>query len=351
MITIDNEVVSVGTDVKCHLCGAAGMREFPAFREFRRITSDCRSWPAGGRLCCCPNCGTVQKIVDDDWNREVAELYAGYNIYDQAAGAEQAVFDQATGAAASRSARLLAALRGDCPDFCISKNGTVPFIALPGTGRMLDVGCGNERDVAGLQPCHARLVARRHGVGRQVPRRDRAHSGRTAALYLPAVGSAGRVRRDYDDPRPGAHSAPQAYFKQLATKLRPGGLLVVELPHHVANPFELLIADHCTHFASETAAALLQRAGFEVMQTAGDWVPKELTLVARARFGVESRSKERRKQSAPIAPCTLLPAPRSGHRRAAGLACRAFRRRASWPRRANSASSARRSPGRGSLPS
>ena len=36
----------------------------------------------------------MQKLVDDAWNREVEELYAGYAIYDQAEGAEQAVFDQ-----------------------------------------------------------------------------------------------------------------------------------------------------------------------------------------------------------------------------------------------------------------
>ena len=104
-----DELTFVVTGTTCHLCGAAGLLEFVAFRQFRRITSDCRPWPAGGRLCGCPSCGTVQKIVDEEWNREVAELYAGYAIYDQAEGAEQAVFDQATGAAASRSTRLLAA--------------------------------------------------------------------------------------------------------------------------------------------------------------------------------------------------------------------------------------------------
>ena len=55
----------------------------------------------------------------------------------------------------------------------------------------------------------------------------------------------------------------------------------MELPHHVANPFELLIADHCTHFAAATAAALLERAGLEIVSVAENWVPKELTLVAR----------------------------------------------------------------------
>ena len=74
---------------------------------------------------------------------------------------------------------------------------------------------------------------------------------------------------------------PESCLQQLLAKLTPGGLLIVELPHHVANAFELLIADHCTHFAAESATALLRRAGFDVLQSADDWVPKELTLVAR----------------------------------------------------------------------
>ena len=68
----DIEPVFLGSETACHLCGAAGLEEFVAFREFRRITSDCRPWPAGGRLCACQGCGSVQKLVDDAWNREAA---------------------------------------------------------------------------------------------------------------------------------------------------------------------------------------------------------------------------------------------------------------------------------------
>ena len=266
MNATQSELIALGADVACHLCGASGLLEFPAFRDFRRITSDCRPWPTGGRLCGCPNCGTVQKIVDDEWNREVAELYAGYAIYDQAAGAEQAVFDQATGAAASRSSRLLAALRS--------------AVDLPAKGRMLDVGCGNG--------------AMLHAFSQAMPAWSLAGT-EIGEKYRRTIESIPAVEELYTCQPwvvPGEFDVitmihvlehiphPEAYLKRLETKLRPGGLLIVELPHHVANPFELLIADHCTHFAAETATALLQRAGFEVIQTAEDWVSKELTLVA-----------------------------------------------------------------------
>ncbi len=263
------ELLSLGPETACHVCGAAGLTEFAGFRDFRRITSDCRPWPAGGRLCGCPDCGSVQKLVDDVWNREVAELYADYAIYDQAEGAEQAVFDQSSGAASSRSQRLLTAL-------CRS-------IELPATGRMLDVGCGNG----------AMLRAFRQAApGWSLAGTELSGKYRRLVESIPGVESL------YTCPPaevPGQFDVitmihvlehipqPAAFLARLLPKLVPGGLLVVELPHHVANPFELLIADHCTHFAAATAAALLRRSGLDLLSVAGDWVPKELTLVARRR--------------------------------------------------------------------
>ncbi len=279
MNATQSELIALGADVSCHLCGASGLLEFPAFRDFRRITSDCRPWPAGGRLCGCPTCGAVQKIVDDEWNREVSELYAGYAIYDQAAGAEQAVFDQTTGAAASRSSRLLAALRN--------------AVDLPAKGRMLDVGCGN----GAMLRAFSQTLTCWSLAGTEI-----------GDKYRPTIENITGVEQLYTCQPwvvPGEFDVitmihvlehiphPEAYLKRLETKLRPGGLLIVELPHHVANPFELLIADHCTHFAADTAAALLERAGFEVMQTAEDWVPKELTLVARRPLATAAVTTEK----------------------------------------------------------
>jgi len=284
---MDIELVPLGTDAKCHLCGAGGLLEFARFSAFRRITSDCRPWPAGGRLCGCAACGSVQKIVDEAWNREVDELYAGYAIYDQAAGAEQVVFDQATGAAASRSLRLLTALRA--------------AVELPRAGRMLDIGCGNG--------------AMLRAFGQSMPGWTLAGT-ELGDKYRDTIENIPGVQRLYTCPPwevPGEFDVatmihvlehipwPETYLRQLLPKLRPGGLLVVELPYHVANPFELLIADHCTHFAADTAAALLRRAGFEVLATADDWVPKELSIVARRPLAENNRSTAQSESAATTA--------------------------------------------------
>src|SRR5271169_6164144 len=37
-------------DLVCRVCGAAALEEFPQFARLPRVTSDCRPFPAGGRL-------------------------------------------------------------------------------------------------------------------------------------------------------------------------------------------------------------------------------------------------------------------------------------------------------------
>jgi SAM-dependent methyltransferase len=152
--------------------------------------------------------------------------------------------------------------------------------ALPGKARMLDIGCGNGatlRAFGQMQPEWS-LVGTELG---DRWRRDVERIEQVESLYTCPPGE---VPGEFDvvtmihvlEHIPG----PKALLHTLHRKLVRGGLLVLELPHYAANPFELLIADHCTHFAAATAVALLESCGYEVLSVADDWVPKELTLVA-----------------------------------------------------------------------
>jgi dTDP-4-dehydrorhamnose reductase/2-polyprenyl-3-methyl-5-hydroxy-6-metoxy-1,4-benzoquinol methylase len=260
--------------IACRLCGATELQEFVDFRALGRVTSDCRPWPAGGRLYQCARCGGVQKIADEAWRRETDAIYAGYAIYHQGEGVEQAVFDQTSGAASSRSQRLLGALRSHVP--------------LPGRGRLLDVGCGNgamlrafSQALPGWSLVGTELDDKNRGVIERIEHVERLYT--CPPDQVPGAFDAATMIHVLE------HIAePHGFLATVWSKLAPGGLLLVELPHHVANPFELLIADHCTHFAAATATALLEAAGFEVLLTAEDWVPKELTVVARKADGARA---------------------------------------------------------------
>jgi hypothetical protein len=59
----------------------------------------------------------------------------------------------------------------------------------------------------------------------------------------------------------------------------------VHVPNHEQNPFDLLIADHSSHFSPRTLEGALARAGYRVQALATDWVPKEQTAVATIAQG------------------------------------------------------------------
>jgi 2-polyprenyl-3-methyl-5-hydroxy-6-metoxy-1,4-benzoquinol methylase len=209
----------------------------------------------------------VQKTVDAEWESEVEQIYGSYSIYHQSEGAEQSVFDEISGGVSSRSGHLLEQLRSQ--------------INLPETGRLLDVGCGNgaflrafSSVMRGWSLCGTELNAKYKKVVEDIPG--------VVALY---VGGPTDV--------PGCFSIitlihvlehipePGQLLSQLWDKLDLGGHLVVEVPSFKRNPFDLLIADHITQFSKETFLRTVRGAGYDVITATEDWVPKELTIVAR----------------------------------------------------------------------
>ncbi|MBI1337375.1 MAG: methyltransferase domain-containing protein [Phycisphaera sp.] len=257
----------------CHLCGSTGTVPIAGYRYLRRVTSDCRPWGAGGRLMVCGGCGGVSHPLDRAWHDEAASVYSGYTIYHQSGGVEQSVFDMQTGVAATRSVSLLEYVR--------------QRVTLPERGAWLDVGCGNG---AMLRACSAVLPGWRlmgtelDGRYRQrvesIPGVEHMHAG-----YPWEVGSGfdviSLVHVLEHVPQPGA------MLSRLVGMLNPGGVLLVEVPDHATNPFDLVIVDHCSHFTALSLCGVLDRAGMADACVVNDALPKELTAIwQRGRRGV-----------------------------------------------------------------
>jgi hypothetical protein len=76
---------------------------------------------------------------------------------------------------------------------------------------------------------------------------------------------------------------PIPYLQSLRELLTDDGLLLFEVPDLDTSPFDILIADHCSHFDRGTLTRAVGMAGFgAVRMAAGECVAKELTLLARA---------------------------------------------------------------------
>ena len=265
------ETTAVG-DTRCGICETGTLGELAEYRALRRVTSDCRPWPAGGRIGVCRSCGAVQKPCDDAFLAEIDDIYRSYTIYHQAAGAEQAVFEQSSGLPASRSARLLETFRRHTD--------------LKPVGRMLDVGCGNGATIRAFgrvapdwTKAGTEFDAKYRAEVESIPNTEPLHVGpvETVPGSFDVITMVHVLEHIVD---------PIEMLKTLRGKLAPGGLLLIEVPHHPANPFELLIADHRTHFTAGSLTRVLATAGFETATVAEDWIPKELSAVARPATGI-----------------------------------------------------------------
>ena len=250
----------------CHICAADSPVLFPEYAEFKRITSDCKPWPSGGGLALCRQCSCVQAVVNDPWRSEIQKIYQSYTIYFQGHGTEQNVFDQKTGAASSRSDKLLEKLQKNIP--------------LPDRGRLLDIGCGNGSFLGSF----GRLFPKWSLAGSEYDDKHRAHVESLPGVEQFFTSDISQIPGTFDLISL-VHvlehiESPRGFLNSIREKLNPGGFLLIELPYYVENPFELFIADHATHFDGATISRLLTSCGFQVWHRGSEWIPKELTLVA-----------------------------------------------------------------------
>jgi 2-polyprenyl-3-methyl-5-hydroxy-6-metoxy-1,4-benzoquinol methylase len=255
------------TVILCHICGSDAVTEVPRYPGFHRVTSDCKTWPPGGKLSVCRDCGCAQAVLDRIWHSEAKQIYEDYTIYHQSKGVEQSVFDQASGQAISRSSRLLERLRAE--------------IALPETGRLMDIGCGN----GALLRAFSELTTAWSLVGVEVNDHYR-------SVVENIAGVEGLFTCSPEEVPGRVHvvslmhalehiPSPNKFIARLWEKLEVGGLLLIQVPDCAQNPFMFLVADHASHFFVPTLRELVQSVGYEVLVATNDWVAKEITVVAR----------------------------------------------------------------------
>ena len=240
----------------------------------------------------CRQCGCVQNLPDSTFLREIAEIYRAYAIYHQSDGQEQPAFDASTGAAAPRSRKLL--------------DRFLENVELPSTGRMLDIGCGNGATLKAFRQLRPAWSL----VGTELNEKYRASIEAVAGNEGFHAGAPQAIPGEFDLVSM-IHVLehviePLDFLSKLRSKLAAGGILLVEVPAYRQNPFDLLIADHRTHFDTASLSLLAERAGYTVEEVADDWVAKELSVVARptgsrvtslppATNGITSRESVERK--------------------------------------------------------
>jgi len=165
--------------------------------------------------------------------------------------------------------------------------------ALPKTGSLLDIGCGNGvflRAFGAHNPCWQmtglELDTRNLALIESIPGVTKLHVGSVESLkarfdLIVLIHALEHI------------PAPVDYLKSLSSLLNPEGFLLIQVPDLEASPFDILIADHCTHFSTETLCSIIDKSGFDSVRFEAGCVTKELTLIAKRADLPDERAAKR----------------------------------------------------------
>jgi len=251
--------------LNCHICGGY-LDEFESFSDLHQVTSDCRPWRKGGHLCICQKCYTVQKPITRQWQREVEEIYNGYEMYTQGSGLEQNTFDSLSGASEARSIKIVSWLES---------------FDLPETGSLLDIGCGNGAFLKAFSKKYPKWDL----TGLELDNRNKEEIESINGVKKLYTGNV-NILNEHFDIIVMIHvlehiSNPVQYLIALSKKLKQGGSIIIEVPHLAKSPFDILIADHCIHFDFTSLETVVKRSGFKVVKAVSDYIPKEISLLGQ----------------------------------------------------------------------
>ncbi len=255
-------------DHTCRICGGSDLGEIAGFPALPRVTSDSKPWPAGGALAVCGDCGAMQKLVTPAWREEIERIYGDYEIYHQSAGAEQPIYQAGSEVAVPRSARILDHIKSS--------------LDLPERLAALDFGCGTGSAL--------RMFAERQPgwtlYGAEISDRSLTALRQITSFAELFTCPPEQILHRFDLVT-AIHSIehviePVATLRALGGRLADGGHLAVQVPDCDATPYDLVIADHLTHFTSNSLALAIARAGLATRELSDRVLTKELTWVGRA---------------------------------------------------------------------
>lgn len=220
------------------------------------------------------------KPITRAWQTEVKNIYDDYQIYHQGAGEEPTVFVGGFEEQFKRSEALF----GMC----------IPFFPNRKNGKLLDIGSGNGAVLRAMGP----FLEDWKMFGYDITDRYQTSVESIHGVAGFFVGELNQISLSFDIITL-AHVLehvpnPLAFLSTVLTLLNEGGLLIIQVPDSETNFFDLVVADHCSHFTTFTLCELVKKTGMEVVAAETGWMPRQLLLLAYKR--VHSKAIEHPKK-------------------------------------------------------
>lgn len=259
-------MITITPKLYCHLCNHIIKSDLILAPLLKQVTSDCRPWKHPLRIVVCEQCGTVQKCTDPKSLEIMYKVYIDYKIYAQSNGSDQISFDFQGNPQPSRSESLVNLLES--------------IGLIKSYGQLLDFGCGNGNFLRAFGSCFSSWNL----IGA-----DQNTKYEKEVINLPNTQFTSNAPDQINDQfnlisliHVLEHIVyPIDFLKNISKKLKVDGFILIEIPNLEKSPFDILIADHVTHFNQKTLQQCLILAGLEIVYISDSVIDKEITVLAK----------------------------------------------------------------------
>lgn len=227
------------------------------------VSSDCKIISSFPNIYSCLKCGHVQKHLSQEYKNETDKLYANYSAYRLTGGEEQLQF--VDDVSSSRTQSIM--------------DNTAQYEPTNAKS-WLDVGTGSGVMLQTVSKNKPKYELWGHDV-----------SAHNAADVLEIAGVKGffaggldKIKQQKFDIISANHvlehvMEPTLFIEQITDLLAENGILIIQVPDILTNPYDLCIFDHVSHFQTFQLVSLLSKY-FSTVIVPTSQIFKEITVVA-----------------------------------------------------------------------
>ncbi len=252
------------TDVNlCLNCSAE--LSFISINEYCSVASDVKIFSHCGEIAECSDCGLIQKKANDEWHTNARSIYSNYRMFHQSNnGQEQKVFTS-DGPALSRSASIISSFKHKYPAVNIAN--------------ILDIGCGNGPTLKVLSKEFPSALL----YGYEIESTNEDELKRIRNFQNLYTGDISNIKQKFDLIIL-FHSLehvpwPKEFLKEIQNLVSNNGKILIQVPNIDINFYDLIVADHRSHFSSSTLIDLCKNTFGNPIVSMLPILAKELTIV------------------------------------------------------------------------